>query len=320
MDFVQKVQDLREKYRLLREKHNIFGFGDPIIEDRFTERKNGRDIELYWLSTGQHIRLVDIPNTLSGDILRLKQDLPVIEGSFEINGDEIHVIEVAPLPPDPDDDSEDISDELAALPIIAVDGEKQHLKKCKYKSEIQTLLKCQGGSCPGQPLSPHIIQLLGKSDQGHLVFEKLVPRYITWYHYCSLAHFKRWAQHLVEAVKALHSIGVVHRDIGLENVLFTPDGQNLILADLECRWGGRDAPEIACDDGIDSGWTEKSDIYDIGLFIQQMIYANAPISGQVEWPVPAPFDSIVAACKRSDPLARPTLDEISAMLEDIEVE
>jgi hypothetical protein len=80
----------------------------------------------------------------------------------------------------------------------------------------------------------------------------------------------------------------------------------------------RNAPEIAWDDGIDSGWTFESDIFEIGTLIRRMIYANDPITQQIEWPVPAPFDKIVGACQRSDPQARPTLDEISAMLDAID--
>jgi hypothetical protein len=261
---------------------------------------------------------VDIPGTLSGDILRLKQDLPQIEGNFAINGNEINMIETIPPRPIYDDDTDDISDELALLPTIEVDKDKHHLKKGKYKSEIQTLLKCQGGTCPGRSLSPYVISLFGKSKDGELVFEKLSPQYPILFQFCSVAVYKRWIQHLVQGLGALHSIGIVHLDIHTGNVLFTADGQKLVLANLERRWGQRNAPEIAWDDGIDSGWTVKLDIFEIGTLIRWMIYANAPRTKQIDWPVPAPFDKIADACQRADPQAQPTLDEISAMLDPID--
>jgi len=318
MDFAQQVQALRHEYRLLRDNHDFIGLDNSLIDESNGERINGRVTESFWLKSGNFLRLVDIPDTLSGDILRLKQALPQIEGNFEINGNEITKIEAIPPRPIHDDDTEDITDELASLPTIDVDEDKHHLKKGKYKSEIQTLLKCQGGSCPGRSLSPHLITLLGKSKDGELVFEKLSPQYPILFEFCSVAIYKRWIQHLVEGLGALHSIGIVHRDIHTGNVLFIEDGQKLVLADLECRWGQRNAPEIAWDDGIDPGWTVESDIYDIGTLIRWMIYANAPITKRVEWPVPAPFDEIADAYQRTDPQARPTSDEISAMLDAID--
>lgn len=119
------------------------------------------------------------------------------------------------------------------------------------------------------------------------------------------------------AVKGLHSIGIVHRDLRIENILFSKDDDNrLVVADLECRWGQRLAPEI--DRGDDLNGSEKSDIYDIGNCIRCMIYANVPFTAQVEWPVPPPFDIVVEACMRRDPGKRPGLDELCRMVEQIE--
>ena len=66
---------------------------------------------------------------------------------------------------------------------------------------------------------------------------------------------------------------------------------------------------------LNSGWTEKSDIYDISLCIQCMIYACFPATWQVEWPVPPPFHGIVEACTRASPQQRPSLDELFTMVE-----
>ncbi len=51
-----------------------------------------------------------------------------------------------------------------------------------------------------------------------------------------------------------------------------------------------------------------------------MVYANAPFTLQVEWPVPAPLDAVIKACTREVPEDRPTLDELRAMLEAIETD
>ena len=65
--------------------------------------------------------------------------------------------------------------------------------------------------------------------------------------------YKRWILHLIEAVRCLHSLNIIRRDLHLENLLFSADGERQVVADLECRWGQCTAPEIACDDGLDSG-------------------------------------------------------------------
>jgi len=49
------------------------------------------------------------------------------------------------------------------------------------------------------------------------------------------------------------------------------------------------------------------------------VYANAPITPQVEWPVPEPLRQVVEACMRELPEARPTVGELREMVEAIEV-
>jgi hypothetical protein len=238
----------------LREKSNLF---DRYVIDVATERVQGRDPEIFWFEDGtplgQYVRLVNICGTLSGDILRLRRNLPQHQGHFEVDGDTIRPIENPHRHPQRDDDTEDVSAALALLPQIQVDPSRHFVKEAKYPSEIYNLLKCQGGACPGKPLSPHIIQLLGKSANGKLVFERLLPRYLIFHRFCSVAVYKRWILHLIEAVRCLHSLNIIRRDLHLENLLFSADGERQVVADLECRWGQRTAPEIACDDGLDSG-------------------------------------------------------------------
>jgi hypothetical protein len=306
MNFAQQVFTLRAAYPAARDKHNLYGHGPNAykIEERDEERINRRHISVFWLSTGKYIRLVDVPGSLSGDILRLKTDLPDVDGNFEIDGDEIRQIEVVPSRPGwwDTDDSEDVSKGLEALLTVEIDEDIHHLKKSICKSEIQTLLKCQGGSCLGSPLSPIVIRLLEKTEEGKLVFPALRNRIDTLYRVApSIAIYKRWSSHLIETVRALHDINIVHRDLNVENLLWTDDGQQLIVSDLECHWESRRAPELRQDLTLDAGWSKQSDIYDVGCLIEGFIYGNVPPNNQVEWTVPEPFDRIVAACKRDVP-------------------
>jgi hypothetical protein len=172
------------------------------------------------------------------------------------------------------------------------------VKKGKYRSEIENLLRCQGESCPGSVGSQNLIRLLGASSDGQLVFEKLATRGPMLARFSSLEVYKRWILDIIDALDYLHSLGIVHRDLRIDSCLFTPDGSRLVVCDLESRWGQRAAPEIAFDGGLDSGWTTRSDIYDIGNCIKCMVYANAPITNQVEWPLPEPLQSIVNVCMR----------------------
>lgn len=208
---------------------------------------------------------------------------------------------------------------LARLPEIKVDPSCHFAKKGKYVSEVENLLECQGGSCPGTSLSPHIIKLLGKSAAGELVFEKLDPRYFALGRFCSIPIYRKWILHIIAALKVLHSLGIVYRDLHIENLLHSKDGQRLVLADLEGRWGQRSALEILLEDTLDSNWTEKSDIYDIGVVIKCIIYANILMTSRVEWPIPPPFNRIVEACMHSDPERRPELHELEAMVRSISV-
>ncbi len=81
---------------------------------------DGVDLRTYWFNDGHCIRLADIPGTLSADILRLEKH-PLAElrgGSYDIDGDIVRPLETEPVIPQYDDDSEDVSDALAQLPIV----------------------------------------------------------------------------------------------------------------------------------------------------------------------------------------------------------
>lgn len=127
------------------------------MADLSSERIQGRDIVTYMYEDGQCVRIVENHGTLSGDVPRLRQNLPPLEGHYEVDGNNIRAISSLPLPPPLDDNSEDISAEFTLLCSIWVNPANHFVKKDKYRSKIPILLKCQGGVCLGKPLSPYIV-------------------------------------------------------------------------------------------------------------------------------------------------------------------
>lgn len=343
--FSQEVQRLRAIYQKQRDTGNLVPPAGRPVFDVASEVIDGVHYYTYWYEiedndindqNGQEnyyyhaVRFADIPGTLSGDILRMKRSMPALDTSraYDMVGDEVRPLPAAPpLPVVEEDDTEDTSEILATLPTVEVDPEVHFVKKGKYASEIRNLLACQGASCPGVPRSGHVVQLLGTSRAGELVFRKLRPRYILAPVARPLATYKTWILQAIEGLRCLHSVGIVHRDLRLDNVVFSPNAaattggcEDLVIIDLESRWGNRRAPEISREPGLlDAGWTEKSDIYDLGYLIKDMIYGNAPITipVQEDWRVPPPLDDIVEACTRASPEERPSLDELSVMVSKI---
>ncbi|KAL9067681.1 MAG: hypothetical protein Q9157_006734 [Trypethelium eluteriae] len=324
-DFTSAVEALRTVYGTKRESSTLVPpAGRPVWDVDITVI-DGKEITTYWYELEdktpdgkqklQCVRLVDIPDSVAGAILRLERNLPILSGNpdYEIIGDTVQILTDAPKPPVLDDDSEDVTAELALLPEIAVDPEQHFTKKCKYRSEIHNLLLCQGGVCPGVPKSEHIIPLLGKSATGELVFERFTPRYCLVFVY-SFARYKAWILQIIKGLACLHSLGIVHRDLRIDNMVFSSDRSRLYIIDLESRWGNDLAPEIAREPSLDAGWNEKSDVYDLGFVIKGMVYGNVPITSVVQWDVPAPLDTIVQACTQSSPEDRPSLDTLYDMV------
>jgi hypothetical protein len=52
-----------------------------------------------WFEDGQCIRLIDITGTFSGNILRLLQNLPSMDGPFEVWGNKVRKIDIPPKLP-----------------------------------------------------------------------------------------------------------------------------------------------------------------------------------------------------------------------------
>ena len=136
-----------------------------------------------------------------------------------------------------------------------------------------------------------------------------------------LKQFKAWLLQLISGLKTLHLLGIVHRDLRLDNLVFSADRSEVFIIDLEGRWGIQQAPEVSREPSLDAGWTEKSDIYDFGKLVKCMVYGNVPDTDAVEleWVIPSPLDGIVEACTHKVPEQRPTSDELYTMVDSIEV-
>ncbi|KAH9206611.1 hypothetical protein DL95DRAFT_469455 [Leptodontidium sp. 2 PMI_412] len=188
------------------------------------------------------------------------------DGHFEIVGNTVRCLDHFLEPPKPvEDDFENIADLLEQLPILSVDTSKHFVKKGKHRPEIKNLLLCQGGSAPGEPKSQNIIRLLGKTHTGEVIFEKHLTCQVVIRRSSTLATIRVWILDMIDALSCLHSLGIIHRDLRIDNCLFSNDDTRLVLCDLKSRWGQRSPPEIASE-GIldDAGWSSKSDIYCIG--------------------------------------------------------
>ncbi|PQK16688.1 hypothetical protein BB8028_0006g10070 [Beauveria bassiana] len=224
---------------------------------------------------GQCVRIFDVPGTLSGDILRLHRNLPAMSGHFEVDGDDIRPLDCCLKHPEVVEDDSEDVTELISKLPLVSVNPAKHFVK---KAKY-------------------------RSEVQNLI------------NFSSLAVYKSWILQLIDALHCLHSVGIVHRDLSADNLLFSNDGQRLVVCDLESRWGERRAPEVAFEGGLeDSGWSPLSDIFDIGNCIKSMVYANGPITHFVEWPVPPPLQAIVEACMRSRPEERPTLAELRGMV------
>lgn len=265
------------------------------------------------------IRLTDEPHTLSGEILRLNANPPPRAGFLDVSGNCIRDGGHAPpLPEEVPPDDEDVHEATAKLPVVKFEPQIHFRKRSKYRSETANLLLCQGGSCPGSRLSRHLVQLLGVDSDGLLVFKKLSGWTALEKCLRSIAAYKRCLIQLISGLEALHSVGIVHRDLRLPNLLFDEEEGAVVICDLESRWGNRLAPEIEDTTGYEGVWSVETDIFDLGVCLRDLIYMNNPILRTLERAVPSPFDKIFEACVQTKPERRPSLKELRSMVEQIE--
>ena len=138
--FVDEVRRLRATYEKQRENTRLVPpAGCPVLDlaidvingmTRYTSwyEQDGRDSDA---AEPQVVQLTDVPGTLSGAILQLDANLPLRQDGYDITGNDIRNFQ---------DDSEDISDVLTTLPVVAVDPSRHFVKRGKYASEIHNLV------------------------------------------------------------------------------------------------------------------------------------------------------------------------------------
>ncbi|KIM42947.1 hypothetical protein M413DRAFT_392235 [Hebeloma cylindrosporum] len=268
--------------------------------------------EVWYGEPFYYVKLIGAPGTLAGDILRMKSDLPCV-GDLEIIGNDAREVERKPMPTF-DFELEDCSEEVAKLPLIAFDPEKHHKKSPTYKQEIGYLLQCRG--------SPRIVQLLGRSEDGDLVFPKFERNFFVASLFNTdkgrIQNIRRWMLDIIEGVASLHSLGIIHRDLTTRNIL---ESDPLVICDLQCLHGTGHCRAFEIDDGDYSKFSFASDVFSLGTVLWECCFYNNPPNRHVllDNPPPPPFRDIFLACTQVNPEDRPTLAQLRAMYEALMV-
>ena len=264
-----------------------------------------------------YVKLIGAPGTLAGDILRLKSDLPRYDCDLEIINDDIHeTYRKLKVYEDVDPDLEDCSEEISKLPLVAFDVEKHFAKRPTYKQEIRYLLQCRG--------SPHIVQLLGRTEDGMLVFPRFKGDLLSASMFNSdkgrtrIQNIKRWMLDVIDGVAYLHSLGIVHRDLTSRNIL---EADPLVICDLQCLHATTHCRAYEIDDRDYTKFSFASDVFALGTLLWQCCFYNNPFNREVllDNPPPPPFRDIFLACTQRKPEDRPTLVQLRAMYEAIAV-
>ncbi|KAJ4498808.1 kinase-like domain-containing protein [Lentinula lateritia] len=274
-----------------------------------------------WQKNGTYVFIHDsAPGTLSSRILSLYADIPPLDTHSQIFGDSISPIAYKDCPLE-HEELQRIQKTLSVLPVISIDEERYFVKETRSSGEVINLLKTKGG--------PQLVELLGRTEDGKLVFPRHLDFAAGVFMEASISVYKQILLQLADAIIFLHSRGIIHRDIALRNILASKDRQNIVLCDLESQYGSHMCPEISFarfQQGIPDSelpYSEKSDVFCFGTTMADFILVNHI---QTPWQYfsgsfipPPPFDEIVRACIKRDPVDRPSMSEVKAMLESIAV-
>ena len=269
--------------------------------------------EIWYGDPPYYLKLIGAPGTLAGDIMRNRADLPRYNCDLEIIGNDVREVKRKPTPYDEDGadpDLEDYSEEVAKLPLVAFDPEKHFKKSPTYKQEIRYLLQCRG--------SPRIVQLLGRTEDGALVFPKFKRSFLVTAlsnkDHGRIQNIRRWMLDIIDGVASLHSLGIVHRDLTLRNIL---DADPLVICDLQCLHATSHCRAFEIDDGDYSKFSFASDVLALGTLLWECCFYNSPPSRHVllDNPPPPPFREIFLACTQANPEDRPSLTQLRTMYE-----
>ncbi|GBE81646.1 hypothetical protein SCP_0400170 [Sparassis crispa] len=308
-EFFAKIAQFREE--ALEIHFNKFPFWETLRSNYLPLFQ--QDVHVWYGDAPYYVRIVDVPNALSGDILRYKADLPRYNCHLEIIGNSVREIELKRYPAEEFEENlnvlEDDAKELfATLPLVTFDEDKHFAKPARTRREIEVLQMCKG--------SPHFVQLLGRLEDDRLVFPKhpydLVFAAVS---NKSIDAIRKWMLDIIDGIAFLHARGVTYRDFAPRNFLY---GDPVITCDLECQLASCRAPELfAWDDPPDNAFTPATDIYGLGILLQLLCYANNPRSPYFHWPVLPPFDKIFEACTQTRPEDRPSLLQLKAWLQEL---
>ncbi|KAJ7677271.1 kinase-like domain-containing protein [Mycena rosella] len=259
----------------------------------------------------RYVVVHDVPDTLSGNILRLRASLPwspppqdsllsldklgaIRDDETQIRGYEIRgndISEISGLSAIPlglfieDDDSEEENTadvvaklspaDVAKLPLIVYDERIHFAKFPRLSSEIVNLLQAK------EHKLLNVVDLLGRTDDGRIVFPKLNNHHKLSANTIGVLALKRIFLQLAEALIQLHSIGIIHRDLLPRNILGSSDHQTAYLCDLEVDLGSWECPEIAAALAVQREdlslvpYSEASDVYMFGRLMTDFILSNA---------------------------------------------
>ncbi|KAF8167391.1 hypothetical protein B0H34DRAFT_792120 [Crassisporium funariophilum] len=248
--------------------------------------------EVWYGDAPYYVKLIGPPGTLASDILRLKSDLPRCNCDLEIIGNDVRdTIKKAMIEDDDiDPDVEDCSEEVAQLPLIAFDADQHFSKNPTYKKEIRYLLQSRG--------SPHVVQLLGRTKDGALVFPKFehdsVTNIMSHKNEGRVQNIRRWMLEVIDGVAYLHSLGICHN------------------ATPHCR-------PVEIDDGDYSKFSFANDVFALGTLLWTYCFYNNPLNREVllDTPPPPPFRDIFIACTQERVGDRPAITQLRAMYDTI---
>ncbi|KIJ38165.1 hypothetical protein M422DRAFT_50154 [Sphaerobolus stellatus SS14] len=201
---------------------------------------------------------------------------------------------------------------MLQLPLLQVDPDVHFTKFPRHPKEIRNLIVCQR--------HPRIVQLLGRSANHDMVFGRL-PSFISVapFYLGSVQGMKEALMQLIDRLSFLHSKGIIHWDLHVNNLLLNAKNE-IVICDLEAKLANPycRTPELYVDNPT---YTSKMDIYAMGRLIWSMYFQNTPREKFLAEFLPPPelFATIYQACLLKDPAEHPSLMQVREMVTEIQV-
>ncbi|KAF8878992.1 kinase-like domain-containing protein [Gymnopilus junonius] len=121
---------------------------------------------------------------------------------------------------------------------------------------------------------------------------------------------------VIDGVTYLHSLGIVHRDLVMRNIL---DSNPLVICDLQSHHATSHCHPVEIDDGDYSKFSFASDVFALGALLWECCFYNNPLNRAVllDNPPPPPFRDIFIACTQERAEDHPTITQLRAMYDTI---